>query len=85
MISYNPLQLKAAIAKGPVGIAIEASKEFFRNYKGGIINSSNCGQEVGHAVLAVGYGKIANEEYILIKNSWGPDWGDKGFGKILMS
>lgn len=78
MISYNPLQLKAAIVKGPVGIAIEADKEFFRNYKTGIINSRNCGQDVGHAVLAVGYGRdnVTGEDFILIKNSWGPDWGD---------
>lgn len=34
----DPNQLKAALARGPVGISVEAEKEVFRNYKNGIIN-----------------------------------------------
>ena len=79
--------MKAALAKGPVGISVDADKSFFRNYESGIIRSSNCGTEVGHAVTAVGYGKDegTNEEFVIIKNSWGKTWGDEGFGKILLS
>lgn len=40
--------------------------------------------EGGHAVLAVGYDdnkKIGkNKGALLIRNSWGTDWGDKGYG-----
>jgi C1A family cysteine protease len=32
----------------------------------------------GHAVLAVGYND--DTEQIIIRNSWGENWGDKGFG-----
>lgn len=32
----------------------------------------------GHAVVAVGHGRFDEEEFILIRNSWGPAWGSDG-------
>lgn len=43
--------------------------------------------EVNHAVTLVGYGKSDQagcDEYWLIKNSWGPNWGENGFFKFCM-
>jgi C1A family cysteine protease len=34
----------------------------------------------GHAVLAVGYDDASRE--FLVRNSWGPDWGLKGYFKM---
>jgi hypothetical protein len=34
----------------------------------------------GHAVQVVGYDNDA--QFWIVKNSWGPDWGDKGFFRI---
>lgn len=31
-----------------------------------------------HAVIAVGHGILDGEVAILVRNSWGPDWGDSG-------
>jgi C1A family cysteine protease len=46
--------------------------------------SAGDAQEGGHAVLAVGYDdskKIGkNKGALLIRNSWGTEWGEKGYG-----
>lgn len=34
----------------------------------------------GHAVLAVGYDDV--EQVMIVRNSWGPDWGLKGYFKL---
>merc|ERR1712083_809512 len=74
--------LKAALAKQPVSVAIQANKPVFQLYKEGVITSERCGTKLDHGVLAVGYGVENGTEYYLVKNSWGPTWGDKGYIKL---
>jgi len=75
-------ELKAALMKGPVSVAIEADKLAFQMYHSGVIKGKSCGTNLDHGVLAVGYGTEDGIDYYLVKNSWGPTWGDKGFVKI---
>jgi len=74
-------QLKAAIAKGPTSVAIEADQFSFQAYTSGVI-TKGCGTNLDHGVLAVGYGTLNGVDYFLVKNSWGASWGDKGYVRI---
>jgi len=65
-----------------VSVAIEADKAVFQMYQGGIISSTSCGTRLDHGVLVVGYGTEGTQDYWLLKNSWGPTWGEKGYFRI---
>ena len=81
----NQLQLKKAVSLGPVSVAIEADKSIFQSYSQGVIDTEECGENLDHGVLIVGYGIENDLPYWLVKNSWGDSWGDEGYVKILRS
>ncbi|CAL5000581.1 unnamed protein product [Urochloa decumbens] len=71
--------LKKAVAHQPVAVAIEASGSHFQFYSEGVF-AGKCGTELDHGVAAVGYGVAADgTKYWVVKNSWGPEWGEKGY------
>jgi cathepsin L len=71
---------------GPVVVSVDALNPIFKNYRGGIIKDQLCSKQIGHAVLAVGYGYDENVgEFVIIKNSWGERWGEMGFVRISLS
>lgn len=78
---YDEDALKAAVAQQPVSVAIEADQSGFQFYNGGVF-TGYCGTQLDHGVLVVGYGTDDDQDYWLIKNSWGASWGDAGYIKI---
>ena len=70
--------LETALVMQPVSVAVEADQSVFQFYTGGVMDSA-CGTQLDHGVLAVGYGTEGGKEYFKVKNSWGADWGDKGY------
>jgi C1A family cysteine protease len=70
--------LETAIVQQPVSVAVEADQSVFQFYSGGVMDSA-CGTALDHGVLAVGYGTDGGKDYYKVKNSWGADWGMKGY------
>lgn len=80
----DELGLQKTVAVQPQACAIDASADEFQYYAGGIYSvSGRCGtrtEELNHAMLIVGYGTLGDgQDYWLIKNTWGPDWGLQGY------
>ena len=81
-------QMKMAITKyGPILTASLLPSDFATDRmvstaaRGGIYKPP-AGQTTagGHAMAVVGWGRTkAGQEYLTFRNSWGPDWADKGF------
>lgn len=82
--------LKNTLSQGlPVILGMSMNAEHWKYAPGGKIDSAigNNARGVrtifaddgGHAVLAVGYTK---DGYILIRNSWGIEWGQQGYGLL---
>jgi C1A family cysteine protease len=81
----DQLQLKAAVARQPVSVAIQADDFVFQFYNSGVI-SRGCGTDLNHGVLVVGYGSnFRGKDYWIVKNSWGSRWGKKGYVLIARS
>ncbi|GMN37703.1 hypothetical protein TIFTF001_007033 [Ficus carica] len=74
--------LKKAVANQPVSVAIEAGGREFQLYQTGVF-TGRCGTQLDHGVVAVGYGTAENGvDYWLVRNSWGPSWGEDGYIKL---
>lgn len=74
-------QVLAHVQDSPVAVSVAAITWF--SYQGGIFD--NCAKDVivDHAVLLYGYGHDeAGNKYWIIKNSWGPSYGENGFIRI---
>lgn len=82
----DPTATKKALQLGPL-IAMINTSESFRYYSHGVLKSRECTPDVNHSVLVVGYGVYTDsdgkeEDYFIVKNSWGKYWGEQGYIRI---
>jgi len=78
--------LLAATYVTPSAIGLDASQSSFQFYSSGIYYDAACSNSsLDHSALTVGWGTdaVQDSDYWIVKNSWGVDWGMKGY--ILMS
>jgi hypothetical protein len=71
------------LKKGPIEVAIDAGSSVFQSYKSGVIDPPYTASN--HAVFAFGIGKDDLGDYIMVRNSWGSWWGDKGNFKLRIN
>jgi cathepsin L len=79
--SYDEL-MDAIVNVGPIGITVDASQ--WSSYSGGVFDGCNQDDpDLDHGVLLVGYGTDDElGDYWLVRNSWGPAWGEKGYIRL---
>jgi C1A family cysteine protease len=75
----NAAAVEAALAKGPLVTTLTVYTDFL-TYSSGIYKHVSGKAEGGHAVSIVGYN--ATERYWIVRNSWGPTWGENGFIRV---
>jgi len=80
------LLMKELVANGPMPCALKASSKLQALKGEGVFNAKGAvhmpGARATHAVTLVGYGTLNGADYWLIQNSWGAQWGFKGYARI---
>jgi cathepsin F len=68
---------------GPLSIAMNAN--MFKFYRKGIMqySAATCSsRQLNHAVNIVGFGVSGGVKYWIVRNSWGPHWGESGYVRV---
>lgn len=81
---------KEVYANGPVVAPLFLVDDFL-TYRSGLYQETATStqlvdgrrQRIIHAVKIVGWGKMDGKRYWIIENSWGEEWGENGYAKVL--
>lgn len=83
-VSENENSLIESVALAPTSCAFQLIPSV-RFYHDGVLEVTGpCSFVPSHMVTIVGYDLDADIPFVLIKNSWGSRWGQKGFGKLKL-
>ena len=78
----DPVALQNAVSERVLSVGLDATN--LQNYFHGVI-VDDPSTSINHSVAIVGYGhdQKQNVDYWLVRNSWGPDWGEEGYFRVL--
>jgi len=79
-VSGEANMIDATATVSPLSICVDASQWQF--YNSGVMTPSQCGTSLDHCVQVTGYDISAATPYWEVRNSWGTDWGMKGFIRL---
>lgn len=85
LFSENDEELEAFLYfHGPLYIAFDHLHDSFFRYSHGIYYEPNCSKSADytHGALLIGYGSENGNDYWVVKNSFGVNWGEKGYIRI---
>jgi len=70
----------ATVNVGPLSICVDAAS--WQYYTSGVFMASDCTTDLDHCVQIVGYDLTQSPPFWIVRNSWGADWGEKGFIRL---
>ncbi len=77
--------MQAVATQGPLAVNVAATPWF--HYESGVFDGCDFNEniDINHVVVLMGYGTDAatGKDYWLIRNSWSPMWGEKGYIRLL--
>lgn len=84
-VTSEEVLLEKVAEYGPVCIGMDASSAHFQMYDGGIYDYDGwCTPEsINHGLVCVGYGTEGEQNFWIIKNSWGTAWGEAGYVRLI--
>ena len=68
--------------RGPIACGCAVTLEL-EDYKGGIFNDTTLNMDITHDVSVVGFGVENGVKYWVVRNSWGANWGENGFFRLV--
>jgi cathepsin X len=79
-VSGKEAMMKEIYNRGPIACGIDAQP--LLNFETGIATKQ--GEMVDHVISVVGWGTdtTSNQQYWIVRNSWGEYWGDMGYVKV---
>ncbi|XP_059497528.1 cathepsin L-like [Stegostoma tigrinum] len=83
-IRPHEVEMRVWVAhRSPIVVTINAAA--LKGYRRGIIRPrfGRCSStRLNHVVTIVGYGRCGRHRYWIVKNSWGVNWGERGYFRI---
>ncbi len=86
--SHEDAMQAFATERGPFAVGLDAAGPAWKQYVGGVLRSC-CNHAQEHAPTVVGWGTEREGQHIggkywVVRNSWGPTWGERGYIRLEM-